>query len=65
MPTPEIDAALTAGRSAAWDALPNVIDHAARDAARALIVRDLISTETFVSLYGPWAKVIEGQEAKV
>jgi len=31
----------------------------AREAARALVVRDLISREHFDTLYGPWASVME------
>jgi hypothetical protein len=49
-----------AARGAAWDAARG----AAWGAAIALLVRDLISDEHFDSLYGPWAKVIDGKDTK-
>ena len=45
---------LTAREAKRLDAAWN----AARDAALALVARDLISTEHFDALYGPWASVI-------
>ena len=48
------DAARAAAGDAAWDAARC----AARDAARALTVRDLISTERYDILTRPWASVI-------
>ena len=44
------DAARDAARDAAWDA--------AWDAALALLTRDLISTEHFDLLYGPWREAL-------
>ena len=56
------DAAWDAARDAAWDAARDAAGTAAgaaaRDAAGVLVVRDLISTEHFDLLYGPWRKVI-------
>ena len=43
--------------AAAWDAV--AVWTAARDAALALVVRDLITPEQFDLLYGPWASVME------
>jgi hypothetical protein len=54
-------AAWDAARDAAWDAVRGTVRYAvwgsARDAARALAVRDLVSSEHFAVLYGPWASV--------
>src|SRR3990167_9574055 len=48
------DAARDAARAAAWGAAWAAAGAAARDAAWALVVRDLISQEHFDALYGPW-----------
>lgn len=57
------DAARHAARHAAWsaagDAAWDAAGDAAGDAARALVVRDLITTEQFDILYGPWRAVME------
>ena len=59
------DTAWVATRAAAWDAARHAAwvatRHAARDAAAALVVRDLISQKQFQVLYGPWASVMEGE----
>ncbi len=47
---------------AVWDAAWAAAWAAARAAARALVVRDLIPTEPFDRLYGPWASVV-GRDA--
>ena len=52
------DAARDAARDAAWDAARNAARNAARDVALALLTRDLISTEHFDLLYGPWREVM-------
>jgi len=52
------DAARYAAWLAAWDAAGYAAENAARDAARALVVKDLISSEQFELLYGSWGKVI-------
>ena len=55
------DAAMDAVRDAAWDAAWDAVRSAAvavRDAAFALVVRDLISEEHYATLTGPWASVI-------
>ena len=56
-------AARDAARDAAWDAARDAAGYAAgfaaRDAALALVVRDLITPEQFDRLYGPWASVME------
>ena len=59
------DAARDAAWSAAWDAVRSAVQPAVRpaawsaawDAALALVVRDLIPSEQFDILYGPWASV--------
>ena len=55
-------AAWDAARAAAWDAAWYAAWDAARDAARAaawaLVVRDLITTEQFDLLTGPWVSVM-------
>ena len=52
------DAARNAARNAACDAARNAARNAARDVALALLTRDLISTEHFDLLYGPWREVM-------
>ena len=52
------DAASFEAWDAAWDAARYATGCAARDAARALTVRDLISTERYDILTRPWASVI-------
>ena len=52
------DAARVAARGAAWYAAGDAARDAVRDAARALTVRDLISTERYDTLTRPWASVI-------
>jgi len=47
---------------AAANAAAHAAEDAVRDAAGALVVRDLITEEQFDTLYGPWASVI-GSEA--
>lgn len=49
---------MVAARSAAWNAVMDAVRSAARDAAFALVVRDLISEEHYATLTGPWASVI-------
>lgn len=51
---------------AAWAAAEHAGDAvgAARDAALALVVRDLISPEQFDVLYGPWASVIATKDGE-
>jgi hypothetical protein len=67
------DAAWGAARDAAWGAARDAARGAAWDAARgaawdvgdavlAVVTRDIISTEQFDRLYGPWAKIIDGAE---
>lgn len=57
------DAARAAAGDAAWDAARAAAGGAAGGAARAaacaLVVKDLITTEQFNLLYGPWASVME------
>jgi hypothetical protein len=48
------DAARNAAWDAAWDVAWNVAWYAARNAAWALLVKDLITPEQFEMLYGPW-----------
>ena len=47
-----------AARAAAWDAAGDAARAAARAAAVGLVVRDVIATEQFDVLYGPWASVM-------
>jgi hypothetical protein len=51
-------AARYAAENAAWAAAGYAARDVARDAARALVVKDLISSEQFELLYGSWGKVI-------
>ena len=53
------DAARGAAWRAAWDAAWGAAWGAARDAAFALISKDLITPEQFNTLYDPWRKVME------
>ena len=53
------DAAWDAARDAALDAPKDAARHAAYHAALALIVKDLITSEQFEILYGPWASAME------
>ena len=50
---------LDAARDAAWYAARGAAWGAAWDAALALIVKDLITSEQFEILYGPWRSVME------
>jgi hypothetical protein len=52
------NAARYAAENAAWAAAGYAARDVARDAARALVVKDLISSEQFELLYGSWGKVI-------
>lgn len=52
------DAAREAAWVAAWATARDAVRAAARDAAVALVVRDLISKEHYDLLTGPWAQVI-------
>ncbi len=52
-------AARAAARAAAMAAAMDAARAAAMDAASALVVRDLITTEQFDILYGPWRAVME------
>ena len=40
----------------------HAVEHAAWEAAAALVVKDLISEDDFNTLYGPWASVMEAGE---
>ena len=51
------DAAWAAARAAAW-AAARAAARAARDAAWALVVRDLIPADVYRALVGPWASVM-------
>jgi hypothetical protein len=51
------DAARGAARDAVWDAARVTAGVASR-AATGLLVRDLVSSEVFDTLYGPWASVM-------
>ena len=53
------DAARYAARDAAWYAAWDAARAAAGYAVNALVVRDLITTEQFDILYGPWKAVME------
>ena len=53
------NAAWAAARGAATDAARDAARDAAWDAALALIVKDLITSEQFEILYGPWRSVME------
>ena len=55
---PTWNAARAAAGDATWNATWNAAGDAVRDAARALTVRDLISTECYDTLTRPWASVI-------
>ena len=57
-----VDAAVDAVGYAVGYAVWNAARIAAVDAVVALLARDLITTEQFETLYGPWRKALEGQE---
>lgn len=55
-----MEAAGETAREAAGKAATFAAREAVADAARALVIRDLITPEQFDTLYGPWASVVEG-----
>lgn len=52
------DAVANAVANAVWNAVWNAME----DVVLALLARDLITTEQFETLYGPWRKATEGRE---
>lgn len=53
------EAAWSGARDAAWGTLRSLPGNVVGDAAQALVVKDLISSECFDTLYGPWRSVTE------